>query len=204
MTAQHPDAAPNVSRETRDRLEIYANLLRKWSPRINLVAPRTLDEIWTRHFEDSLQLLPHLPSEPGILADLGSGGGLPGLVLAAALAETGWTVRLIESDHRKAVFLRTCAREMGLSVEVIAERIETCPPSNARVVTARALAPLDRLLPMVHRHLAPGGRAVLLKGRTAEAEIAAVENDWTFDLTTAPSITDPDARILVLEHLARA
>jgi len=144
MPASAPDAAlSRVSRETRERLNTYAELLRKWQRSINLVGPKTLDDLWNRHFVDSAQLLPLIPPTARVLVDFGSGAGFPGLVLAIlGMAE----VHLIESDQRKATFLREVARATGTPVTVHAKRIEQVTPFPADIVSARALAPLGDLL----------------------------------------------------------
>lgn len=204
MTAVRHDLPVDVSRETLEKLRAYAELLARWTRKINLVAPGTVDTIWTRHVVDSAQVFPEVASASKI-ADLGSGGGLPGVVLAIIASELapGMDVVLVESDQRKATFLRTCIRQMGLQATVEARRIEDVPALGAAAVTARALAPLDRLLPLVERHLEPSGRAILLKGRTASEEIEIARHGWDFDLTQRPSITDPTASCLILENIRR-
>lgn len=188
----------DVSRETAERLAVYESVIRKWSRSINLVAPQDLNDIAARHFADSLQLVQFIKDTP--LADLGSGGGFPGLVVAAALPYL--PVTLIESDTRKAAFLRTAAREMKLpSVTVLSSRIEAAPPRNAGCVTARALAPLPRLLGYVNRHLRPGGTALLMKGAQWRTEVDAARQMWEFRCDAIPSITDPNAAVLNVTEL---
>jgi len=195
----------NVSRETFARLDIYEGLLRRWNERINLVAKSTLDAIWIRHFLDSGQLLAHAPAESRSWVDLGSGGGFPGLVVAAMSPEihSDLQVTLVESDARKATFLRTAAREMGLDVTVLNERAEELEPRNADVLSARALAPLDVLLSFAERHLAPGGVALFPKGARAKREIESVRKSWQFELDFRPSLTDEKAAILEITELSR-
>ena len=195
----------DVSRETMDRLEAYADLLIKWNPKINLVSPGTLPDLWTRHFADSAQLA-EIVSSPGQLwADLGSGGGFPGAVVAILLLETHPETRftLVESDQRKAAFLRTVARETGAGFSVIAERVETIAPLGAGTLSARALAPLEALLTMTERHLAPGGLAIFPKGAHHESEVEAARKKWSFSLETLPSRTDPEAAVLKIGDIAR-
>lgn len=188
----------SVSRETARRLEIYAATLRTWSAAINLVAPEDLDHLWDRHFSDSLQLV--RLTGPGHIVDLGSGAGFPGLVLAAAVPTMNTT--LIESDTRKATFLRTAAREMGLAnVTVLARRIEEVPPQKAGQVCSRALAQLPQLLGLVHRHLRPGGTALLMKGARWRTEVDAARQMWDFRFNAIPSVTDPGAAILNVTDL---
>ena len=183
---------------TLDRLEAYLALLAKWQRAINLVGPKTLADPWRRHILDSAQLAPDIPADATV-ADLGSGAGLPGLVLAVV---TDRPVHLIESDQRKAAFLREAARATGADVTVHAERIEDVPPLACPVVTARALAPLDRLLPWVHRHLGKGGKSVLLKGRDAEQELTHAGRNWTMDITRRPSLSDPSGSVIIISNLA--
>ena len=199
-------AGVDVSRETLEKLRAYEALVLKWSPTINLVAPATLPQIWDRHILDSAQLLPMAPQRPLHWADLGSGAGFPGLVIAILLQETSapGKVTLIESDQRKATFLRTCIRELALTANVITSRIEDTPPLSADVVSARALAPLPRLLPLVHRHLAPEGIALLPKGQSARSEVDEARKTWHFHAITIPSQTNPEAAVLRLERISRA
>lgn len=190
----------DVSRETLAQLEVFADLLEEWNPRINLVSRSTLADLWTRHFLDSAQLLKFGKSS-GTWADLGSGGGFPGAVVAI-LSEGRLDVTLVESDQRKAAFLRAVSRNT-VRFEVVAQRIEAAHPIGADVVSARALAPLSKLLPYVERHLAPRGVAVLPKGRNAQEEITQALENWRFDCETYPSETDPEAVVLTLGEIKR-
>ncbi|TCO73434.1 16S rRNA (guanine(527)-N(7))-methyltransferase RsmG [Rhodovulum euryhalinum] len=196
----------DVSRETSARLTRYAALLRKWSPVINLVARSTLDVLEERHLLDSAQVFEHLPSRAQRWTDLGSGGGFPGLVVAILAAECApeLEVDLIESDQRKAVFLRTVAQELGLTnVTVFSERIEDVPPRGSDVVSARALAPLSALLGHADRHLARDGIALFPKGVRHAAELDEALASWRFDVQKIPSTTDPQAVILKIGGIAR-
>ena len=193
-------AQVDVSRETLDMLERYAMLLKQWNKKINLVSPRTIDNLWSRHFLDSAQLINHMP-HANHWVDLGSGGGFPGAVVAILCGDNQRTT-LIEADQRKAAFLRALARET-VPFDVISGRIEDVEPQNADVVSARALAPLPVLLEYVSRHLAPMGRAVLPKGRKAEDELREALEHWRFDCETYPSKTDVDAVILTLGEIKR-
>ena len=195
----------DVSRETLERLEIYVALLRRWSPKINLVSKATLGDAWTRHLLDSAQILDLAPRNAGAWADLGSGGGFPGAVVAILAAELrpGLSVTLVEADQRKAAFLRTVSRETGVSIAVVAKRIESVPALNADVVSARALAPLTDLLAFAERHLAPGGLAVFPKGAKAKEEITAALESWRFRCETHPSQTDKEAVVLTIGDIER-
>lgn len=192
----------DVSRETIDRLKVFEGLVRKWTPKINLVGPSTMPDFWRRHILDSSQLFPLAPKHWQSWADLGSGGGLPGIVIAVLAADTGKSITLIESDQRKSAFLRTCVRELGLAVTVLSSRIEAVPPLSADVISARALAPLPSLVGLVQRHLAPEGTALLQKGRTAAEEVELARAEWTFDLLSHDSQTESGARILALTRIA--
>jgi 16S rRNA (guanine527-N7)-methyltransferase len=201
-------AATNVSRETFARLKIYADLLSKWNRSINLVAGASLVDPWRRHFLDSAQLWPLLPSPPSgrprVLVDLGSGAGFPGLVLAIMGAGM---VHLIDADQRKAVFLREVARATGADVVVHACRIEDVTALSADVVMARACAPLHRLLGLSAPFLRPtrtgqtGGIGLFLKGRSLRKELTDSTGKWKMHFDLHPSRTDPAAQILRLSCL---
>ena len=195
-----------VSRETQQALEAYVDLVNRWTRRINLVSSGTIAEIWTRHVLDSAQLLEHAPSEARTWLDLGSGGGFPGLVVAALAAERSPKLHftLVESDERKAVFLRLAITTMKLDCSVLACRAEALAPEHADVVSARALAPLIDLAPVVARHLAPEGTALLPKGRRSGEELRAMLAQWSADVQKVESRTDPSASILVVRRLQRA
>ena len=194
----------NVSRETLERLTEYVALLEKWNRRINLIAPTTTEEIWSRHIADALQLKP-LGKEVQSWADLGSGGGLPGLVVAIQALESGGPpLILVESDQRKATFLRQVILQLGLDATVETDRIESLRPLNVQVISARALAPLPKLLGYVARHLGTEGRALLPKGRKWEFELSEAQQRWTFDHKVWQSQTDPEAVILEITNLEPA
>ncbi|TDK44557.1 16S rRNA (guanine(527)-N(7))-methyltransferase RsmG [Antarcticimicrobium luteum] len=187
------------------RLERFADLLEKWNPRINLVSRNSLGDLWTRHIVDSVQVF-HCAAPVGHWVDLGSGGGFPGLVVAilAHEAAPGLRVTLIESDQRKSTFLRTAARETGVTCEVLTQRIEAVAPQGADILSARALADLDTLLEFSARHLKPDGVALFPKGVTWEKECAAARERWNFQAQPITSKTDPDAVILKIEGVSRA
>ena len=185
----------DVSRETMRQLEIYVALVEKWQPRINLVSPNSLPDIWMRHVWDSAQLAALVPAGTTRLLDVGSGGGFPGLVLAMLCdAEC----HLVESDQRKAVFLSTVIRECGLTAKVHNSRVEALPALGASVITARALAPFDRLLRLLSPQLAVGTRCLFLKGARAEAEIAAAGEMANLHYRLHPSLTNPDGFVIDL------
>lgn len=194
----------DVSRETMARLEIYAALLRKWSPRINLVAKSTLDDLWTRHFADSAQLYRLAPHPAQHWADLGSGGGFPGLVIALMSMDGGSPSRttLVESDARKCAFLRTVIRETEAPATVVNGRLEEIEPLNADVLSARALADLPRLLNYAKRHLANGGTAIFPKGENWQKELSEAQSKWNFSHRLAKSETEDGPVILSITGVA--
>lgn len=169
----------------RRRLTLYADLLVRWQATINLVSPKTLPDLWTRHIGDSLQVQAALPDARRWI-DLGSGGGFPGLVTAILIAdEPGASVHLVESDKRKAAFLRTVAREVGAPATIHAERIETFVPAHALpvdAVSARALAPLPRLLTFAQLFLDAGAVGVFPQGEAAAAELTGSGLDRRFHI----------------------
>lgn len=210
MTPEDFQARTGVSRETLARLSTYAALLEKWQKAINLVAGKTLPELWERHFLDSAQLLALAPPSTKRWLDLGSGGGFPGLVIAAMGMES---VHLVESDQRKGAFLREAARAMGVSAVVHTKRIEAVDPAALHaalggapeVISARALAPLEELLPLAHRLAGPEAIYLLPKGRQAQDELTAARRYWTIaQLEMLPSQTDPAANILRIRGLQPA
>lgn len=198
-------AAFDVSRETFARFEAYAALLEQWNPRINLVSRSTLPQVWGRHFADSAQLWAFRRPSDRTWLDLGSGAGFPGLVVALLARERAPDLRvdLVESDQRKATFLRTVARACDLTVGVHDVRIEALPPQGADVLSARALAPLDVLLGYAEKHRRPAGICLFPKGATMHKEVEATERSWRFDHNTHPSRTDPEAGILEIGAMRR-
>ena len=195
----------DVSRETMDRLKIYEALLKKWNPAINLVAKSTLQQAWTRHIEDSAQIYQLAPNGVGHWADLGSGGGFPGMVIAILAMETDNPVQttLIESDTRKCTFLRTVARETGAQVTVLSERIEDVSPLGANILSARALSDLSTLLSFADRHMAPDGQGLFMKGATWQKEVEEAQSAWRFDHQVVKSKTENGPAILRISGVSR-
>jgi len=201
----------NVSRETLERLATYERLLKQWQKAVNLVAPSTLDDVWHRHFADSAQLAAHLPPSARRLADLGSGAGFPGLVLAILAADPAWpggplVVTSVESDQRKAAFQREVARTVDIPVEILSTRIEASATvariRSVDVVTARALARLSRLFELMLPVAGPETSLLLLKGRGGEDEVAEAAAKYAFECVMHASLTEPEARVLVIRRLA--
>jgi 16S rRNA (guanine527-N7)-methyltransferase len=200
LTPEAFQAAAHVSRETLERLERYAALLRRWQRAVNLVSAGTLPDLWRRHMLDSAQLLELVPRRPCRLADLGSGAGFPGLVLA--IMGVG-EVELIESDARKCAFLREAIRVTGAAAKVYQGRLEQVPGGGFDVVTARALAPLGELLGYAQTLLAPGGVALLLKGRRLEEELTEARKAWKMILERFASASEPGGSILRVREIIR-
>jgi len=198
-------AAATVSRETSERLDRFVELLLTWQKTTHLIAPSTVAYLWTRHIADSLQLRDIAPAAR-IWIDLGSGGGFPGLILACTLAEEpGAAVHLVESNAKKAAFLREAKRVTGAPATVHTERIEafaTHFASKADVVTARALAPLPQLLALSYPLLVKTGAiAIFPKGQDAELELREAAKSWMMNAELIASRTDPKGRIIVVREL---
>ena len=187
----------NVSRETIDKFRAYLTLLEKWQARINLVANSTLAEAWQRHILDSGQLAAFYPPQTKNIMDVGSGAGFPGLVLAIM---GGVTVDLVESDQRKAVFLSTVIRELDLPAKVHNQRIETLPQLLPDVITARALAPVPKLLKLIENQLSPESVCLFLKGAAVQDELTNLQTYSTMDATTHPSLSGPTGVVLELKN----
>lgn len=198
------EVAARVSRETLARLDLLADLLIHWQKTINLVAPASLPHLWSRHIADSLQLVDMAAAESRRWVDLGSGGGFPGLVVAAVLAERpDADVTLVESDSRKAAFLREAARLAELPVTVLPSRIEQVAAVLApgvEVVSARALAPLPRLLELAAPFLAQGATGLFLKGQDVDNELTQAAKSWRIDAEMRASLTDGGGHVLIVRN----
>lgn len=194
----------NVSRETLERLKIFEATIRKWNPRINLVSRDSLENLWVRHIVDSVQVFRCVePTEHWV--DIGSGGGFPGLIVAILAADEApdMKVTLIESDTRKSAFLRTAARECGVKISVISERIENVDPQNAGILSARALADLSLLFQFAERHLHSDGVALFPKGVNWKKEVDNALQQWRFDWEPVRSLTEAEAVILKIRGVER-
>jgi 16S rRNA (guanine527-N7)-methyltransferase len=193
-----------VSRETVVRLDRFVAVLEDWQQRMNLIAGSTEPTLWTRHVADSLQLLPLAPSARTWI-DLGSGGGFPGMVVACGLADVANAqVHLVESNGKKAAFLREAANVTGAPATIHALRITDFVKGFAQpadIVTARALAPLGKLLDAAYPLLKRGAKALFLKGQDVASELTEASKCWTIQASLVPSRTDPKARIMVVEHV---
>lgn len=202
LSAEDFAAAADVSRETLDRLLAFDAALLDWNARHNLVARSTLADRWRRHFLDSAQLFPLIPRDAATFVDLGSGAGFPGLVLAA-MGTGRLEVTLIESVGKKTAFLAAAAAAMGLSnVRIVADRIEKAAISPPDVLTARALAPLDALLGLAHRHCGKSTLCLFLKGQDVASELTEASKSWKMDVTRYPSATSAGSTILAIRSIA--
>ena len=189
-----------VADDTLERLEVYVDLLRRWGDRINLVGRVSLGDPWRRHVLDSAQLHPLLPDDKKAVVDLGSGAGLPGLILAIMGASR---VHLVESTGRKCAFLSRALDATGAEARVHDCRAEDLAPFPAGVITARALAPLPRLLGLAWPFVEGGGLCLFLKGRKADEELTESEKKWKMDVSRSTSLSDPSGVILKVEKLSR-
>ena len=194
-----------VSRETLKRLDVLVQSVQQWQPKTNLVSPSTIESIWTRHVADSLQCLKIKPDANRWL-DVGSGGGFPGLVIAAVMAERSPSVvHLVESNHKKVAFLRQTARKMNVPVKIHQERIESVAKqfNDVGVVTARAFAPLKTLLDLIEPVLEAGATGLFHKGREYSREIEECNGVWSFDLVDHKSSISDDSVLLEISNLRR-
>lgn len=190
-----------VSRETLARLEAYAALLLKWNKQINLIGRSSEAELWRRHILDSAQLLPLIPKTAKSIADIGTGAGLPGLILN--ILNSAASFALIEPDGHKAAFLREAIRATQSSAIVHNSRVEQVDLTTQDVVIARALAPLDKLLEMAEKLVSIHTVCIFPKGATAEQELTEARARWKMQVRQVPSRTNPAGRILVLTEVAR-
>jgi 16S rRNA (guanine527-N7)-methyltransferase len=199
-------AGQSVSRETFEALEALEALVRRWNSAINLVSKTTLSDLWQRHIVDSAQLFAHCPPSARHWVDIGSGGGFPGLVIAILAKESmrELHVTLVESDMRKATFLRQAVQALGLDVTVHSDRIESLPSLASDVISARALAPLSKLLSVAASHLRHDGVALFPKGARHAEEMAEARKSWSFEAKTQPSLSESGAAILVIRNINRA
>jgi 16S rRNA (guanine527-N7)-methyltransferase len=199
-------AGLDVSRETFAALEDFVTLVRRWNPAVNLVSKASLAHLHDRHMADSAQLYSIAPAAARQWVDLGSGGGFPGLVIAilAKGRNADLRITLVESDARKATFLRQAAQALNLQVTVLNERIESIPPLGADVVSARALAPLADLLAFAEHHLDPSGVAIFPKGARFAEELTEARNLWDFEVDSHPSLSEPGSAVLVIRKIRRA
>jgi 16S rRNA (guanine527-N7)-methyltransferase len=188
----------DVPRETQEKLDCYVQLLIKWQARINLISSKTLPEIWHRHILDSAQLISYLPKTPSVILDMGSGAGLPGVILAIL---TRHQLHLVESDSRKIAFMRTALRETCTSAILHEQRMETVPALRPDIITARALAPLSQLITLASGQHHEKIKYLFLKGREAKQELTALPACPKMEAECLPSMTDSQASIIRLKPI---
>ena len=192
--------ASDVSRETLDRLTVYGDLLQKWQKAINLVGKSTLKDLWRRHMLDSFQLLSLTERKSGAWLDLGSGAGFPALVVAIC---SEFDVHAIESDQRKCLFMGTVSRETSAGLTLHRGRIEEITPFSADIISARALAPLDKLLDLAAPFAHENTEFLFLKGQDVDEELTKASKCWIMDVEKHGSLTSEDGCILRITGLRR-
>ena len=197
MTADEVGKLLNVSRETLCQFEAYLVLLEKWQRRINLVADSTMADVWQRHILDSAQLVNFYPLDTKKVLDVGSGAGFPGLVLAIM---GNVEVDLVESDQRKAIFLSTVVRSLGLPAKVYNQRIETLPNLAPDVITARALAPVPKLMKLIENQISLDTVCLFLKGASVEDELTELQTYSTMVSVNHPSLSGANGVVLELKN----
>ncbi|UOA25378.1 16S rRNA (guanine(527)-N(7))-methyltransferase RsmG [Pseudosulfitobacter sp. DSM 107133] len=193
-----------VSRETLEDLEKFHALFLRWNAKINLVSRSSAPELWNRHIWDSAQVWQIAP-KAAHWADFGSGGGFPAIICAIFAKNTNAETRftLVESDQRKATFLRTALRELDLNATVVAKRVESLDSLGADIISARALSRLTDLFEFVAQHMTPGGQALFPKGEIWQTELEEAQKTWTFDYKAHTSHTDAQAAVLQVKELKR-
>ena len=189
----------NVSRETLDLFLHYAEILAKWQAKINLISGNTVDNVWSRHFLDSAQLYDLVPRGAKTLLDIGSGAGFPGMVLAVMGVKN---VTLVEADSRKCLFLSEVLRQTGTHANIVNCRIEEFDGGYYDIITARALAPMDKLLTYINPHFGPGTKGIFLKGKQVGCELTKAKKQWKLEYKAVPSITNDRGSIIVVEKIA--
>lgn len=193
----------NVSRETFEALLKYQSLLLKWNSRINLISKTTEGEIWKRHFYDCAQLSKHIPQDTKEILDIGTGAGFPGMVLAILASENNFnqTISLLDESTKRCAFLGEVSRATGAKVKIHNQKIEVLTGSLYDLITARAFAPLEKLLSLAKPHLKENGFLLLLKGEEAEKELETARKKWSFKLDSFKSLTNPNSVILKISEL---
>ena len=189
-----------LSSDQKQRLEKYSSLLIKWNQRINLIGRSTIEDLWQRHIIDSAQLVNFIGQGSKQIADLGSGAGLPGVVLSIL---TNHKLTLIESDKNKCVFLRQVKRELDLDIDIVEDRIENIKDTKFDVIVSRAMASVDKILNLGYPLLHPEGNMVLLKGESHQMELDDASHKWQFEVAKHNSQTNNDGAILVLDKIRK-
>ena len=189
----------NVSRETLEIFSVYGETLAKWQSKINLISGKTIDNVWKRHFLDCAQLHSLLPSGTKSILDIGSGAGFPGLVLAVMGVKN---ITLVEADSKKCMFLSEVVRRTGKHAKIVNCRIEEFNAGYFDVITARALAPMDKLLSYINPHFGPRTKGIFLKGEQVDRELTKVKKQWKLKYKTIPSITSDEGSIIIVEKIS--
>ena len=192
----------NVSDEDLERLKAYTTLLDGWQEKINLVGRGSLSDVWRRHVLDSAQLAPLIGARTKTIADIGTGAGFPGMVLAIIGAAKGAEVHLIESNQRKCAFLREVNRTTQAGVIIHNKRVEKLQEVSVDLVVSRAVAPLKQLLQYANPLLNNGGQCLFLKGRKWREELTEAQKNWIINESVIPSLTDSSGMILKLEKIS--
>jgi len=202
MSLDAIDLSKNVSRETLNDLDRFVQLVIKWNPAINLVAKNSLADVWVRHIKDSVQLIPLAPIGRAWI-DLGSGGGFPGIVVSLILKEIApeTCMYLVESDARKATFLRESSRVLRINCQILNQRIEEINLPPASIISARALAHLDKLLHFSKRMMDPDGVCLFMKGKSYKDEVRLARESWNFDCEVIQSTTSAEAAVLRVRNI---
>jgi len=195
----------DVSRETYSKLEIFQNMVLEWNNKFNLISKSSAEDIWNRHILDSLQLLNFIDDQSEKLYDFGSGAGFPGMVLAIATKEKfpNLKISLIESIHKKTIFLNEVKTKFKIDVDIYNERVENLRIPKADIITSRAMASLEKLLNYAHTLCKKETKLLFLKGKTWEEEIKVAQLKWKFDCEAFESITDKNGRILLIKNIRR-
>ena len=198
MNEEYKVGTKNVSRETYELLNDYVRMINKWNSTINLISKKTIADLWSRHILDSAQLSVFLDSHIRKWVDFGSGAGFPGIVISILAKEqfSSLEMNLIESDQRKCVFLREVSRELKLNAKIISSRIENCSKLNADIISARALAPMKKLLLYFDSHSKIGSKGLFLKGKNIQSELNVLRHVNRFEINIEPSLINSDGVIV--------
>ena len=200
MQLQTMPSAVVISREIEGKLKLYVDILLHWQKKINLISNNTIDDVWQRHIIDSLQLASFISDKNRKIVDIGSGAGLPGMVLAIA----GYSgVHLVESDRKKALFLSEVKRQLNVDVEIYNDRVEGIEVDEVDVIIARACAPLNKIMGLSHRLILENTIGIFLKGEGFEKEMNEFTKSYKADILAYPSVTNDKSAILNISNITR-
>jgi 16S rRNA (guanine527-N7)-methyltransferase len=190
----------DVSRETKNKLQLFKEELIKWNSKVNLVGRNELDQLDERHIKDCIQVSNYLPNKEALIVDLGSGAGFPGVVLSIK----GYNIDLVEIDQKKILFLETVKNKLSLTCNIINQRIEKLSPIiKYDVVTARALADISKILEYSMKLIHNESRLLLLKGNKVDSEINKAKKNWAFEYTKIPSETNSDSFLIEIKNIRK-